>query len=128
MKLMTTRLLIAVFALGLCADLLAEEQREYPRVSLCGPGGSKAPKTKEEYITLVIEGPSLSYEANPIPGTDVVEYVNKLLEVKNVSYIGIYTREGTKYGDVVRALDILRGTKAKNIGLSMAELPAGRQP
>ena len=77
---------------------------------------------------MVIEGPHISYETNQIPGTEVVEYVNKLLEVKNVSYIGVYTREGTKYGDVVRALDVLRGTKAKNIGLSMTELPLGREP
>lgn len=128
MKLMTYRLLIVVFAFGLCADLLAVEQQEYPRISLCGPGGGKNPVSRDEFITLVIEGPTLSYEANPIPATEVVEYVNKLLDVKNVSYIGVYTREGTKYGDVVRALDTLRGTKAKNIGLSMTELPVGRQP
>jgi hypothetical protein len=54
--------------------------------------------------------------------------VNKLLSVRDVSYIGVYTREGTKYGDVVRALDILRSTKAKNISLSMVELPLGREP
>lgn len=56
----------------------------------------------------------------------MVEYVNTLLKTKDVSYIGVYTREGVKYGDVVRAVDVLRKTNAKNIGISMTELPAGR--
>jgi len=128
MKLMTHRMLLAVFAIGLCADVLAEEKQEYPRISLSGPGGGPSPIGREELIMLVVDGPTLSYDKNPIASTEAVEYVNKLLEVKNVSYIGVYTREGTKYGDVVRALDVLRGTKAKNIGLSMKELPLGREP
>jgi len=33
-----------------------------------------------------------------------------------------------KYGDLVRAIDVLRQTDAKNIGVSMKELPAGREP
>ena len=125
---MTSRLLLALFAIGLCADVFAQDKSEYPRISLCGPGGGHNPVSKDEFITLVIEGPTLSYDKNLIASTEAVEYVNKLLEVKKVSYIGVYTREGTKYGDVVRAIDILRGTKAKNIGLSMQELAPGRQP
>jgi biopolymer transport protein ExbD len=121
-------MLMAVFAIGLCSGLLAEERREYPQVSLCGPGGSKTPISRDDYIVLVVEGPTLSYEANPIPGADVVEFVNHLLQVKKVSYIGVYPREGTKYGDVVHAVDLLRGTSAKNIGVSMKELPLGREP
>lgn len=128
MKPITYRIIAAVFAIGLCSPLLAEEQPAYPRVSLCGQGGSKNPTNRDEYIILVIEGPNLSYETSRIPGTDVVEYVNKLLEVKKVSYIGVYTREGTKYGDVIRAIDILRETQAKNIGISMTEIPVGREP
>lgn len=128
MKFITFRMLVAVFALGLCARVLAEEKRDYPQVSLCGPGGSKTPPNPDDFLILVIEGPNLSYDKTPIAGTEVVEYVNKLLEIKHVSYIGVYTREGTKYGDVVRAIDVLRGTNAKNIGLSMKELPLGRDP
>ena len=108
--------------------MLAQEKQDYPRISLCGPGGSKNPISRDEFIILVIEGPNLFYDTNPIPNADVVEFVNKLLKVKDVSYIGVYTREGTKFGQVVQALDILRKTNAKNIGVSMAELPVGRDP
>ena len=128
MKLMTFRMLVAVFAIGLCADVLAEEKAEFPQVSFSWPGASKKPMNQDEFIKLVIEGPTLSYEANPIASASVVEYVNKLLDVKKVSYIAVYTREGTKYGDVVNAIDVLRGTKAKNIGLSTKEIPPGHQP
>ena len=125
---MTFRTLVAVFAIGLCTDLLAEEKQEFPQVSFSWPGANKNPTPINQYIILVIEGPTLSYEANPIASGSVVEYVNKLLEVKKVSYIAVYTREGTKYGDVVNAIDVLRGTKAKNIGLSTKEIPPGHQP
>lgn len=77
---------------------------------------------------MVVEGDSLSYDGNPIPSADVVHYVNKLLDVKKVSYIGVYSREDTKYGDVIKAIDVLRGTTAKNISVSMVELTPGRVP
>lgn len=128
MKLMTFRILIAVFAIGLYGDVFAAEKQEYPQISLCGPGGGRTPPDRDEFIILVIDGPTISSDTKPIPSAEVVEYVNKLLELKKVSYIGVYTREGTKYGDVVQAIDILRGTKAKNIGLSMKEIPVGREP
>jgi len=121
-------MLIALFALGLCADVLAQEKQEFPRISLCGPGGGKNPVNPDEFIILVIEGPNLFYDTNPIPGADAVGFVNKLLKTKGVSYIGVYTREGTKFGQVVQALDVLRKTDAKNIGVSMTELPMGRDP
>lgn len=128
MKSMMYRMLLAVFALGLCADVRAEEKSDYPQVSFSWPSASKKPVLRDEFIILVIEGPTLSYEANPIASGSVVEYVNKLLDVKKVSYIAVYTREGSKYGDVVNAIDVLRGTKAKNIGLSTKEIPPGHQP
>jgi len=127
MKNMTCRLLVAVFAIGLGADLLASENIEPARISLAGTGGRNSKIITEDYIVLVVEGASLSYDGNPIPNTEAIDYVNKLLEVKNVSHIGVYAREGARYGDVVHALDLLRTTKAKNIGLSMNELPLGRQ-
>jgi biopolymer transport protein ExbD len=128
MKLMTCRILIAVVAIGLCVDGLAVEKSDYPRISFSWPGQAKNPLPRDEVIFMVVEGSSLSYDGNPIPSADVVHYVNKLLDVKKVSYIGIYSREGTKYGDVVKAIDALRGTTAKNISVSMVELAAGRQP
>lgn len=129
MKSITPRLLLlAVFTLGLSTELPADEAREYPQVSLIGPGGSKNPARREDFLILVIEGPFLSYETKPIPSTGAVDYINNLLKVKNVAYIGVYTREGIKYGDVVRAIDVLRQTKAKNIGVSMAEIAVGREP
>ena len=126
MKLMKCRLLVAVFALGLCADLLAGEN-SYPQISLVGVGNNKNPVPKESLVLLVIEGPTLSHEAKTIPDAGVVDYVNNLLRLKNASYLGVYAREGVKYGEVVKALDVLRKTNAKDIGVSMSELPAGRE-
>ncbi len=127
MKLTTCRVLLAGFAVGLCADGLAQEKREYPQVSMCGPGASKNPVSRDSLVILVIEGSHLSSDANPIPSAGSVDYINDLLKSKNVSYIGVYTREGVKYGDVVRAIDLLRLTHAKNIGISMSALPVGRE-
>ena len=126
MKIMTPRLLIAVFALGLCSAVLAQENA--PRISMCGPGGTPNPLPRDQFIILVVEGPNLFYDTNPIPSTDVVDFVNKLLKTKGVSYIGVYARVGTKFGEVVQALDVLRKTDAKNIGVNMAELALGRDP
>jgi len=128
MKLTTYRLLMAVFALGLGAELLAEGKQEYAQVSLCAPSSSKTPPPPNQFVILVIDGPNLTYDANPIPSTDVVDYVNKLLETKDASSIGVYAREGTTYGDVVRAIDLLRETRTKNIGISTRALPYGREP
>ncbi len=127
MKLMTCRLLLTVFAAGLCADVLAAEKHEFARVSLCSPGQSTNPPGPEKYVILVVEGPTLSYDAKPIQASEVVDYVNQLLATKDVAYIGVYAREGSTYGDVVRAIDTLRETNATNIGVSMKELAVGRE-
>jgi biopolymer transport protein ExbD len=124
---MKNLILMTVLAVGLCADGLAAAKTEYASISLCAPGSSKNPVPKNEVLVLVIEGPMLSYDAKPIPAAGVVETVNDLLKINQASYVGVYTREGIKYGDVVRALDVLRQTTAKNIGVSMSELPAGRE-
>jgi hypothetical protein len=128
MKLNPLRTLLAVLALGVCAEVLAQEKRDYPQISLVGPGGGKTPVSRDQFLILVIEGPYISYETKPIGAAGVVDFVNTLLKTKNVSYIGVYTREGVKYGDLIRALDALRKTNATNIGVSMLELPAGREP
>ncbi|HEY4249311.1 MAG TPA: hypothetical protein VGM64_20985 [Lacunisphaera sp.] len=125
---MKIRILMALLAVGLCSDGLAQANGEFPQVGLVGKGAGHTPVNPDQFVILVVEGPYLSYEKNQIPEGGVVEYVNALLKAKNVSYIGIYTREGVKYGDVVRAVDELRKTNAKNIGISMTELPAGRNP
>lgn len=128
MKLMNCRILLAVVAIGLGADGLAAEKTDLPRVSFSLPSQSKNPTPREEVVFLVVEGGSLSHDTSPVPEADVVNYVNKLLEIKKASYIGVYSREGTKYGDVIKAIDVLRETNAKNISVSMVELARGRQP
>ena len=127
MKLMKCRLLIAAFALGLGAELLAGENSHYPTISMVGTGTSKNPTPKEELVILVVEGRVISHDAKVIPEAGLVDYVNSLLQVKKASYIGVYAREGVKYGDVIKALDSLRKTDAKDIGVSMSELPANRE-
>jgi biopolymer transport protein ExbD len=128
MKSTTCRILIAVIAIGLGADGLAAEKNDYSRVSFSWPGQSQNVMDRSKVLFVVVEGDSLSCDASPIPDTDVVNYVNKLLEVKKATYIGVYSREGAKYGDVVKAIDALRGTNAKTINVSMVELGRGRQP
>jgi hypothetical protein len=128
MKLLTYRILTAVFAIGLCAEVLAEEKPAYPNIYFVGPGSGKKTISRDQFVLLVVEGPFITYEKQPIPNTGVVDYVNNLLKIKKVSYIGVHSREGVKYGDLIRAIDVLRKTNAKDIGVSMIELPAGREP
>jgi biopolymer transport protein ExbD len=125
---MKSRLFIAVLAVVLCSDLLAAEQRKFAEVTLCGAGGNTTHISQKEFVILVVQGPDLFFDKKPIPAAQVVDFVNGLLKANNLSYIGLYAREGTKYGEVVRAIDTLRATDAKNIGLSMTELPIGREP
>jgi biopolymer transport protein ExbD len=121
------RILLAFFAIGLCSGMLAADQSNFAQVSLVGAGGGK-PVSREELVILVVEGPVLFSDSKPIPDAQVVEFVNGLLRAHKVSYIGVYAREGTKYGEVIHAVDTLRRTEAKNIGVSMSELPFGREP
>jgi biopolymer transport protein ExbD len=125
---MKIRLLIALLALGLCTDALAEEKREYSRISFVAPASNANPVKRDKFVLLVIEGPVITADATPIPNGAVVSHVNGLLKAKGVSYVGVHIREGVKYGDVVRALDTLSQTDAKNIGVSMTELPLGVNP
>lgn len=122
-------MLIAALALGLGAPVFAGEKMDYAQISFCMPGQSaKPPLPPESFVMLVVEGAAFSCDKTSLSGNEVVEYVNKTLEVRNASYVGVYVREGSKYGDVVRALDVLRGTKAKSIGVSMKELAIGCEP
>jgi biopolymer transport protein ExbD len=128
MKMMTCRALLALFAIGLCSEILAVEKPDYPNISMVGPSHSKNPVNRDEYVIPVVEGPFISYEGQRIPSTGVVDYVNSLLKVKHASSIGVHAREGVRYGDLVRALDLLRATNARDIGVSLVELPLGREP
>lgn len=125
---MKKSILIALLVLCSCSAALADERSDYPRIAFCGPGGSGTPIEKDQYILLVLEGPVFSHDATMIPDNEIVPLVNSLLEAKGVSYVAVHVREGTKYGELVRGIDILRGTKAKNIGFGMKELPKGRNP
>lgn len=120
--------LLALLVLGLGSTLSAADQDHFPRISFVGPGSGKAPIERDQFIALVVEGPYLSCDKTPIPANGEVDYVNQLLKTKGLTYLGVYTREGVKYGDVVRAIDLLRKTDAKDIGVSLVELPAGREP
>jgi hypothetical protein len=127
MKPITQRILLAFFAIGLSSSLVAEQRREYAEVSFCVPGGSKHPIARDQFVTLIIDGPVLMYESNAIPDAEVVSYVNELLQGKNVSYLGVYIREGTTYGDVIRTIDTLRKTNTKSIGVSVSSVPVSRK-
>lgn len=125
MKTITRRLVLVVFALLFAGSVFAEEQTRLPEVSFCLPSKSKTTLSKDQYVTLTIDGPVLVYDSTVIPPAEVVPYVNHLLEAKSVVYIGVHIREGTTYGDVVRAMDVLRKTNARSIGISVVEVPSG---
>lgn len=125
MKKITLSFVLAGFAIAVCSQLGAEQALDYAQVNFCVP--SKTTKTihKEDLVTLVIDGPVLVYDSSPIPENQVIPFVNELLANKHALYIGVYIREGTKFGDVMRAVDLLRKTNTKNIGISVAQISAG---
>jgi biopolymer transport protein ExbD len=125
---MKSHLLIALFAVGLGADALAESRKDYPQIAMVAPSSGGSSVDRDRLVLLVVEGPYISHEQTPVQADRLVSYVNELLRIKGVSYVGVYSREGVKYGDVVRALDTLSLTNAKNIGVSMVELPVGKEP
>lgn len=118
-------LLFALLVVGLSAGLAA---KELPQISFVTPGASREVPTRDQFVMLVVEGATLSHEKNPVPAGDVVDYVNGLLKAKGVTSLALHVREGTRYGELVRALDLLSGTSAKAIGVSTKELPAGKEP
>lgn len=120
--------LLTLLAIGLCAELPAAEKNNYPQISFVLPGSSGSTVSRDEFITLVVEPGFISHDDKPIASDAAVTYVDNALKAQNASYIGVYIREGIKYGEVVKALDVLRKTAAKSIGVSMIELAAGRRP
>jgi biopolymer transport protein ExbD len=125
---MKNRIPLAILAVTLSLPLFAEEKSDHPRISFVGPGAGTTSISRDQFVLLVVEGAFLSHEQTPIADAGAVEFINTLLKTKNVSYVGVYTRQGAKYGDVIRAVDLLRKTNAKEIGVSLMELPPGRQP
>lgn len=125
---MKNPLLIITLIIGFCCGLSAKDQLEYANVTFSGPSKTSGSMGKEQFVTLVIDGPNISHDAIPIPADEVVPFVNGLMKAKNVVYLGVYIREGTRYGDVIRGIDTLRLSDAKSIGVSTAELPYGREP
>ena len=120
--------IVALFALGVCAGLFAEESKTYPQISFVLPSTSGSTVSRDQIVTVVVEPGFLSHEETPIPEDGVASYIDNVLKAKNASYIGVYVRQGVKYGDLVKALDQLRLSSAKSIGVSMNELPPGKQP
>jgi len=118
--------MIAVLSVFLSAR--AEDKHESPQVSLCGTSGYCLPARRESFVLLVLEEGALYWDKKPIPNAEVISYVNGLLKAKKVSIVGVYAREGSKFGDVVRAVDLLRGTNAEHIGVSISEIPYDREP
>ncbi len=125
---MKKSILIAMIAIGLCADLLAADTKDYPQISFVLPGSSGVTVSRDQFVSLVVEAGFISHDEKPIPADAVVAYVDNALKAQNASYIGVHIREGIKFGEVVKALDVLRRTSAKSIGVSMIELRSGRTP
>ncbi len=125
---MKKRTLFAFLFASCCSLLLAQDNRDHAQVSLTYPGKLPPPIGSNQIVVVVVDGPLISYEKSPIPSDQVVPLLNGILKEKNVSAIGVYVRAGSKYGEVVRAVDVLRQTQAKSIGVSVMELPPGRDP
>ena len=121
-------ILLSLVLIGLCASLFADEKKDYPQISFVLPSKSGPSVGPDQFVTLVVEQGFISHDEKPIPEEAVIAYVDNALKSKNASYLGVYIREGIKFGDVVKALDVLRHTTAKSIGVSMAELSSGKRP
>lgn len=124
-KSMKTRLVMVLLALGLSASAYASGNTDLGRISFVKPGAGVRTSEPSPHVKLVVEGAFVSHDKTPLPAEVLIEHVDKLLKANNATSLAIYVREGTKYGDVVRALDTLRKTAAKDIGVSTVEIPAG---
>ena len=122
------RILIGVFIAAACAAAPAQAADDYAKVSVTYPGKSGHTLGKSEFVSLVVDGPTICYEGSAIPTDEVVSLVNGLLRDKKATLIGVFVRAGSKYGDVMRAVDLLRKTNACNIGVSSMEISGNREP
>ena len=124
---MKYRLLFVLAAICVGSVLRADGGSDYARISFVGPGKGTV-VNRDQFVVLVVEGPYISCEKSRIPDEGLVDYVNTVLKTKGASYLAVYARQGVKYGEVVKAIDVLRKTDAKDIGVSTVELAAGREP
>lgn len=122
---MKPRIVMVLLALGLCTGGYASGNTDLARISFVKPGVGVRSNEPSPHVKLVVEGAFVSHDKTPLPAEVLIEHVDKLLKANNASSLAIYVREGTKYGDVVRALDTLRKTAAKDIGVSTVEIPTG---
>ena len=125
---MKYRLLFVLAAVCVGSVVHADGGSDYARISFVGPGKGTVVVDRDQFVVLVVEGPYISCEKSRIPDEGLVDYVNTVLKTKGASYLAVYAREGVKYGEVVKAIDALRKTDAKDIGVSTVELAAGREP
>lgn len=125
---MKTYALSILLALGLATGVCAAETKDYPPISFVLPSTYGSTISRDQIVTVVVEAGFISHEDTPIPQDRVASYIDTVLKAKNASSIGVYVRQGVKYGDLVKALDQLRLSSAKSIGVSMTELPPGKQP
>lgn len=125
---MKKHIILAVLALGLGGSVYAAETN-YPPITFMPPPHNASERTMsdDQFVVLVVEGDTISYEKSTVPSGAVVDYVNDLLQRKGVSYLAVHIREGVKFGEVVKALDALRHTNAQSIGVSMVPLAVGRE-
>ena len=116
--------------LGIClfAGALAAERAAHPPISFVLPGSGSSTVDRTQFLIVVVEPGFLSHENTPLPSDSVIAYINNALKAQGASYLGIHVRQGVRFGDLVRALDELRKTDAKSVGVSMSELPVGRDP
>jgi hypothetical protein len=54
--------------------------------------------------------------------------LDERLKTKALGVICLYVREGSTFGDVVHAVDLLRETSAKTVAVSHVEIPYGKNP
>ena len=125
---MRNKLLFVLLALGISASASAADSSGHAPIAFVIPGGSNTTIDKTKYLFLVVEGAFISHDGNPVAAEAVVEYVNNALKAQGATMLAVHIRQGIKFGDVVQALDALRKTEAKSIGVSMVELAPNKEP
>lgn len=123
---MKSILRLAVLALGLASLSLTAGAADYPPVSFVIPGGVSVSPEKTPPLQVIVEADGLLLENHPIPNAELVASINSALKAQGAVTIAVHIRQGIKFGDVVRAIDELRKTDAKAIGVSTVELAPGQ--
>jgi biopolymer transport protein ExbD len=115
-----------ILILGLSVPALATGTADHPPIAFVVPGASSTPIDRSQFLFLVVEAGFISHEGQPIAAEAVTDYINNALKAQGATKLAVHIRQGIKYGEVVQALDLLRKTEAKSIGVSMVELATGR--